>query len=70
MPTLLKNGVVTLSNAYTVCREGDVLDSNQTRLLKLFGLALANFHVTLLGYYDTETHDVVVQPKKVQDAAL
>lgn len=58
VPTQLKNGVITLSNDYTVCKEGDVLDSNQTRLLKLFGIAVANFEVKLLGHYDSETHDV------------
>lgn len=60
MPTLLKNGVVTLSDDYTVCKEGDILDSNQTRLLKLFGIAVANFEIKLLGHYDSETHDVQV----------
>ena len=54
VPTRLQNGVITLSGEHTVCREGDVLDSNQTRLLKLFGLAVADFEVKLLGYYDAE----------------
>lgn len=60
VPTLLKNGVITLSNEHTICREGDVLDSNQTRLLKLFGIAVANFEVKLLGHYNSETHDVLM----------
>lgn len=69
VPTLLKNGVITLSNEYTVCKEGDMLDSNQTRLLKLFGIAVANFEIKLLGHYDSETHDVVVN-KANRDTAM
>jgi mRNA turnover protein 4 len=41
MPTTLVKGKITLENPYTVCKEGEVLDSRQTRLLKLFGVATA-----------------------------
>ncbi|BFZ54120.1 mRNA turnover and ribosome assembly protein [Savitreella phatthalungensis] len=54
VPTRLQNGVITLGSQHTVCNEGDILNSNQTRLLKLFGLAVADFEVRLLGYYDAE----------------
>lgn len=47
MPTTLVKGKITLENPYTVCNEGDVLDSRQTRLLKLFGVATADFTVQL-----------------------
>jgi len=47
MPTSLKKGKITLDNPYTVCKEGDVLDSRQTRLLKLFGVATSDFTVQL-----------------------
>jgi mRNA turnover protein 4 len=47
MPTLLKKGKISLENRYTVCKEGEVLDSRQTRLLKLFGVATAEFTVQL-----------------------
>jgi mRNA turnover protein 4 len=47
MPTSLKKGKITLDNAYTVCKEGDVLDSRQTRLLKLFGVATSDFTIGL-----------------------
>jgi mRNA turnover protein 4 len=60
VPTLLKNGVITLSHDYTVCKQGEVLNSNQTRLLKLFGIAVAQFEVKLLGHYDRDTRDVVI----------
>jgi mRNA turnover protein 4 len=47
VPTTLVKGKITLDNPYTVCKEGDVLDSRQTRLLKLFGVATADFTVKL-----------------------
>lgn len=34
---------------YVVCREGDVLDSRQTRLLKLFGVCLSEFKVRVVA---------------------
>ena len=49
MPTSLVKGKITLENPYTVCKERDVLDSRQTRLLKLFGVATADFTVQLLA---------------------
>ena len=49
MPTTLTKGKITLENPYTVCKEGDMLDSRQTRLLKLFGVATADFTVGLLA---------------------
>lgn len=51
MPTVLKNGVVTLLADFPLCTEGQQLDSRQTRLLKLFGITAAEFKVGLLGYY-------------------
>ncbi|WDK15546.1 ribosomal protein L10 [Colletotrichum graminicola] len=56
MPTRMVKGRVCLGDAegggegYVVCREGDVLDSRQTRLLKLFGICLSEFKVQVLAY--------------------
>jgi mRNA turnover protein 4 len=50
VPTSLTKGKITLQNPYTVCKEGQVLDSRQTRLLKLFGVATAEFKVQLVAY--------------------
>jgi mRNA turnover protein 4 len=47
VPTTLVKGKITLQNPYTVCKEGDVLDSRQTRLLKMFGVATADFTLQL-----------------------
>jgi len=49
VPTSLVKGKITLQNPYTVCKEGDILDSRQTRLLKLFGVATAEFSVQLVS---------------------
>ena len=49
VPTRLERGKVVLENEYEVCREGQVLDSRQTRLLKLFGVATAEFKVQLVA---------------------
>ncbi|TVY29860.1 Ribosome assembly factor [Lachnellula hyalina] len=58
MPTSLVKGKITLQNEYTVCKEGGALDSRQTRLLKLFGVATADFTVQLLAYWSAATNEV------------
>jgi mRNA turnover protein 4 len=60
MPTQLKNGKVVLSGDYTVCKEGQVLDGKQTRLLKQFGIACSEFKIVPVAYYDKEAANVVV----------
>ncbi|KAH0562986.1 hypothetical protein GP486_002450 [Trichoglossum hirsutum] len=49
MPTSLVKGRVTLDQPYVVCKQGDILNSHQTRLLKLFGVATADFRVHLIA---------------------
>ena len=49
MPTRLVKGRITLENEHVVCKEGDMLDSKQTRLLKQFGVQTAEFKVQLLA---------------------
>ncbi|RQM06329.1 hypothetical protein DH86_00001117 [Scytalidium sp. 3C] len=58
VPTSLTKGRITLENPYTVCNEGDTLDSRQTRLLKLFGVATSDFTVQLLAYWSSATNEV------------
>lgn len=60
VPTSLTKGKITLQNEYEVCREGQVLDSRQTRLLKMFGVATAEFRVRLLAYWGKEIGGVEV----------
>lgn len=54
MPTRLMNGKVVLSADYTICKKGQTLDSKQSRLLKQFGVAVAEFKVNLIAFYDRE----------------
>jgi mRNA turnover protein 4 len=49
MPTRLVKGRVVLDKPYVVCKYGDTLNSHQTRLLKLFGVATAEFRVRLIA---------------------
>ncbi|KAI9831356.1 MAG: hypothetical protein M1819_005130 [Sarea resinae] len=58
MPTSLVKGKVTLDQPYTVCKEGSVLNSHQTALLKLFGVATAEFRVQIKAYWSAATNEV------------
>ncbi|KAF2011536.1 mRNA turnover protein-like protein 4 [Aaosphaeria arxii CBS 175.79] len=58
MPTRLVKGKVTLDADYTVCKEGQTLNSNQTALLKQFGVAMADFKIEMKAYYSTATESV------------
>lgn len=60
MPTHLEKGKVVLDVEYTVCKEGDVLNSNQTALLKSFGVAMAEFRVMPRAYWSSESGHVTV----------
>lgn len=60
MPTRLDKGKVMLDAPYTVCQEGDVMNSHQTALLKMFGVAMADFKIDLQAYYSTSSESVTV----------
>ncbi|ROT35959.1 putative 60S acidic ribosomal protein P0 [Sodiomyces alkalinus F11] len=59
MPTRMVKGRIVIGDenapegqtegGYVVCKEGQVLDSRQTRLLKLFGVCLSEFRVKVLA---------------------
>lgn len=63
MPTQLKNGKVVLSSDYTICKKGQTLDGKQTRLLKQFGVACADFKIQLIAYYDRDEAAVSAEQK-------
>jgi mRNA turnover protein 4 len=63
MPTRLQKGIIMLDSEHTVCKEGDVLDSKQTRLLKQFGVACAEFKIKLIGYWNKKNGDVQILPQ-------
>ncbi|KAJ9193031.1 hypothetical protein DTO166G4_8213 [Paecilomyces variotii] len=68
VPTRLVKGRVVLEmtdgNGYQVCKEGEVLDSRQTTLLKMFGVATAEFRVGMKAYWSRKTGEVKVLEKK------
>lgn len=60
MPTRLDKGKVLLDQEYVLCEEGKELNSHQTALLKLFGIALAEFKVQVNAYWSAANQDVTV----------
>lgn len=64
VPTRLVKGKIVLGEdgeeRYTVCREGEVLGSGQTTLLKMFGVATAEFRVVVKAYWSRDSGEVVV----------
>ncbi len=60
LPTRLVKGKVELDGEFVVCKEGDVLGSGQTTLLKMFGVAMAEFRVGVEAYWERETGEVTV----------
>ncbi|KAF6222175.1 hypothetical protein HO133_001261 [Letharia lupina] len=60
LPTRLVKGKVELDGEFVVCREGEVLGSGQTTLLKMFGVAMAEFRVGVEAHWERETGKVTV----------
>lgn len=64
VPTKMVKGKVVLGEEngegepYVVCKEGDILDSRQTRLLKLFSVCLSEFKVQIVAYWSSATGEV------------
>jgi len=54
LPTTLKKGVVTLLQEHTVCKEGDILTSEQARILKLLGKEQAEFRLRMLAVWGND----------------
>ncbi|KAI8151328.1 Ribosome assembly factor mrt4 [Colletotrichum sp. SAR 10_70] len=74
MPTRMIKGRVCLGDAdgssgegYTVCKEGETLDSRQTRLLKLFSICLSEFKVQVMAYWSAASGEVTeVNPNAME----
>ncbi|KAM0341956.1 hypothetical protein ACHAPQ_000260 [Fusarium lateritium] len=64
VPTRMVKGRVVLGDEagqgeeYVVCKDGDVLDSRQTRLLKLFDMCMSEFKVKVLAYWNAGNSEV------------
>ncbi|KAI2615285.1 ribosomal protein L10 [Hypoxylon sp. NC1633] len=54
---------------YVVCREGDILDARQTRLLKLFSVCLSEFRIKVLAYWSAATTQVTAVDTEAMDEA-
>lgn len=66
LPTRLVKGKVELDGEFVVCKEGEVLGSGQTTLLKMFGVAMAEFRVRVEAYWEREMGEVTVVRKGVE----
>jgi len=62
IPTKLVRGKVVLEGeeGFVVCREGEVLGSGQTTLLKMFGVTMAVFSVRVVAVWKRESGEVKV----------
>ncbi len=75
MPTRMVKGKVVLGDEkgegepYQVCKEGEVLDSRQTRLLKLFSVCLSEFRVEMLAYWTSASGEVTELKAPSKDGA-
>lgn len=63
MPTKLVKGKVWLDQEYVLCKEGQKLGTNQAALLKLFGRMTAEFVVTPVAYWTSDSEEVTVCEK-------
>lgn len=69
LPTRMVKGRVELDEPFEVCKEGEVLGSGQTTLLKMFGVAMAEFGVEVRAWWVGETGEVeVVDEKRMGDS--
>ncbi|KAL8719256.1 MAG: hypothetical protein Q9225_003715 [Loekoesia sp. 1 TL-2023] len=66
VPTRMVRGRVELDEPFEVCKEGEVLGSGQTTLLKMFGVAIAEFGVEVRAWWIKETGEVQVMEGKVK----
>lgn len=60
VPTRLDKGKVVLDQPFEVVREGEVLGSGQAGVLKLFGVAMAEFGVSIKVAWERDTGEVQV----------
>ena len=58
--TTLKKGVIHLSKPFTICSSGDVLTTEQAKLLKLFQRPLAQFQIKVKAQWNRKSEQVRV----------
>ena len=59
LPTMLVNGVVTLSRDHTVCQKEDKLSPEQAQILKLFYIQQAELKLEILGFWHENEYTVL-----------
>ncbi|KAI8101737.1 hypothetical protein M9434_006804 [Picochlorum sp. BPE23] len=64
MPTKLNKGVVELVSDYTVCSEGDTLTPDQAALLRIFGVMMAKFQMTLVGVWEDDEYTRLLEDEE------
>ncbi|KAH7727904.1 ribosomal protein L10 domain containing protein [Aphelenchoides avenae] len=55
LPTKLEKGVIELHKPFTVCNEGDVLNAEQAKILKLLDIKMSLFKVALTGHWSKDS---------------
>ncbi|KAL3491697.1 ribosomal protein L10-domain-containing protein, partial [Aspergillus germanicus] len=68
VPSRLVKGKVMLEltegqESFPVCKQGDVLDSRQTTLLKMFGVVTSEFKIALKAHWTRSTSEVEILEK-------
>lgn len=58
IPTKIKAGKIFLNEPFVVCAKGDTLDVTQALILKLFGIAAAEFKVGMIACYNVESGEI------------
>jgi mRNA turnover protein 4 len=49
LPTALENGKIRLLQDFRLCSEGETLSNDQTQILKLLGIPMATFRVSVVA---------------------
>lgn len=70
VPTRLVKGRVELEHDFEVCKDGQVLGSGQTTLLKMFGIATAEFRVAVRSYWRSDSGEVVIVEESGRDIGV
>lgn len=70
MPTRLDKGRVMLDQEYVICEEGKELNSHQTALLKMFGIAMAEFKVEVQAYWSAATSEITEVKSQADGEAM
>ena len=59
----MNRGVPTLDVPHKICEQGKKLTPEQSQLLKLLGHKTVEFKIKLLGRWEKETGNLIVEPR-------